>query len=50
MIMESSINGKWIIPFKKFGMVRVNMRYLAGNTFKLMIYFLFSSILEGNRE
>ena len=24
--MESSINGWWIIPFKKFGMVRVNMK------------------------
>ena len=24
MITESSINGRWIIPFKKFGMVRVN--------------------------
>ena len=25
--MESSINGKWIILFKKFGMVRVNRAY-----------------------
>ena len=24
MITESSIIGSWIIPFKKFGMVRVN--------------------------
>ena len=22
--MKSSINGRWITPFKKFGMVRVN--------------------------
>ena len=26
--MESSKNGRWIIPFKKFGMVRVN--YISG--------------------
>ena len=24
--MDSAKNGKWIIPFKKFGMVRVNSR------------------------
>ena len=23
--MDSAKNGRWIIPFKKFGMVRVNM-------------------------
>ena len=24
--MDSSKNGRWIIPFKKYGMVRVNMQ------------------------
>ena len=27
MIMESAKNVRWIIPFKKFGMVRVNINY-----------------------
>ena len=27
MIMESSINARWIIPFKKFGMVTVNISF-----------------------
>ena len=30
MIMENSINGRWIIPFKKFGMVRVNLDLTGG--------------------
>ena len=25
MVMDSARNGRWIIPFKKFGMVRVNI-------------------------
>ena len=29
MIMDSSKNGKWIVPFKKFSMVRVNFTWLT---------------------
>ena len=34
MIMESAKNGRWIIPLKKFGKVRVNYNkhYLVGLT------------------
>ena len=29
MIMDSAKNGRWIIPFKKFGMVSVNTNILV---------------------
>ena len=34
--MESAKNVRWIIPFKKFGMVRVNNE--AGDRYKIYIF------------
>ena len=35
--MDSSKNGKWIIPFKKFSRLRVNSKFFMHNWLKNMI-------------
>ena len=40
MIMESSIYGRWIIPFKKFSMVRVNIPMYMKELFGLLYHYI----------
>ena len=38
--MERSINERWIIPFKKFGMVRVNTRAVHSYSYQQVYLFI----------
>ena len=45
MIMEGSKNGRWIIPFKKIDMVRVNNLIRFGSVYKYFIAILTELVL-----